>query len=180
MSRVRTINSFHVESLHKKFFIFNIFYLYILGNSSYQTIPSNQQIPFYSWQSLVPLLATTSPPLSQPPPASSLSPPRSAPPIPLTKHEQEPLEIVDTAEFPAAEEDDDVFEPEAPVSTTEETTPNNTDNSTLGSSSVPAGKRRTQSLGAIQGKEPNSPLKVNFFLNMPIFFLQIFENIIYF
>ena len=146
-----------------------MFFLYIyflfLGNSSYQSISSNQQIAYYPWQSLVPLLtsATISPPPPSVPSVANLSPPRSAPPIPVTTNhsEPEPLETTDNSEYPIAEDDDDVFESDGPTATIEEAIPN-LENPVPGpSSSNSPQKRRTQSLGAIQGKEPNSPLKVS-------------------
>lgn len=88
------------------------------------------------------------------PPPSALSPPLSAPPIPMgtgnnpsddgsgngTGTAPDPI-------TPAEEDDDDVFE-------TEPTTPAEVEGS--------INKRRSQSLGALHTKDPQSPLKVSF------------------
>lgn len=82
------------------------------------------------------------------PPPSALSPPLSAPPIPLsmsTPAEDGPGTGSDPI-IPAEEEDDDVFEAEpTPPAEVE----------------ANANKRRSQSLSALQSKEPQSPLKVS-------------------
>ncbi|XP_076237685.1 putative transcription factor capicua isoform X6 [Calliopsis andreniformis] len=94
----------------------------------------------FSWQTTV---------LDQPevsPPPSALSPPLSAPPIPIsmsTPGEDGPGPGPDPI-TPAEEEDDDVFE-------TEPTTPAEVE--------ANANKRRSQSLSALHSKEPQSPLK---------------------
>lgn len=75
--------------------------------------------------------------------------------------EPEPIEATDTSEYPNAEDDDDVFESDGPIATTDEVIPNSENPVPGPSSSNSPQKRRTQSLGAIQGKEPNSPLKVS-------------------
>ena len=103
---------------------------------------SKNFIAAYSWQTTVLDQSEVSPP------PSALSPPLSAPPIPLT--------IVNPAEeaiagpapdpiTPAEEEDDDVFE-------NEPTTPAEVEADT--------NKRRSQSLSALHTKEPQSPSKV--------------------
>lgn len=81
------------------------------------------------------------------PPPSALSPPLSAPPIPMTIGNPpedgpgpEPI-------TPAEEEDDDVFEP-TPITPSE--------------IEANANKRRSQSLSSLHNKEPQSPLKVEF------------------
>ena len=102
------------------------------------------QIPVYTWDSLIPILSTnTTPPLT---------PPLSAPPV-LSP----PLgELV-----AGADEDDDVFEsdpmePEDLLDDPMVSDSNNNSNNTSAS-----GKRRTQSLSALQNlqnKDPSSPL----------------------
>ncbi|KAF6205666.1 hypothetical protein GE061_019839 [Apolygus lucorum] len=109
----------------------------------------------YSWDSLVPLLGA-SPPLTPP----ILSPPLSAPPIPNdTPHQVD-------------DDDDDVFEPvrDAPAPPTSmESLVNNTNNA--------AGKRRTQSLSALQNsKEPQSPLKAKDRIRRPMNAFMIFSK----
>lgn len=84
------------------------------------------------------------------PPPSTLSPPLSAPPVPISI--VNPSEDVPTGPgpepvTPAEEEDDDVFE-------TEPTTPAEIE--------ANANKRRSQSLSALHTKEPQSPLKVRY------------------
>lgn len=88
------------------------------------------------WHTLVPILTTTTGPIS--PPSSELSPPLSAPPVPLTRtgvdvNDEEP----EMDSLPVTiEDDDDVFGPETTDS--------------LDSSA--GNKRRSQSLSAL----PNS------------------------
>ncbi|XP_076237684.1 putative transcription factor capicua isoform X5 [Calliopsis andreniformis] len=100
----------------------------------------NNGVLSFSWQTTV---------LDQPevsPPPSALSPPLSAPPIPIsmsTPGEDGPGPGPDPI-TPAEEEDDDVFE-------TEPTTPAEVE--------ANANKRRSQSLSALHSKEPQSPLK---------------------
>lgn len=81
------------------------------------------------------------------PPPSALSPPLSAPPIPLSTinpGEDAPGSGPDPI-TPAEEEDDDVFEAEP-------TTPADIE--------ANSNKRRSQSLSALHTKDPSSPLKV--------------------
>lgn len=94
------------------------------------------------WHTLVPILTTTTGPIS--PPSSELSPPLSAPPIPLSRtggdindeeHEIDSLPVT-------IEEDDDVFEPE-----------------TTDSIDTSAGnKRRSQSLSALSNNNKDGSL----------------------
>lgn len=121
----------------------------------------------YPWESLVPILTT---PHGSSSPLLTLSPPLSAPPmtsgpssslldssikrerelktsddLDALGPENEPVDLV-----PTAEDDDDVFEPDGS---------SNTEQSVLDAAA--AGKRRTQSLSALQNsKEPQSPQKV--------------------
>ena len=85
------------------------------------------------------------------PPPSALSPPLSAPPIPMNignpGEEGPPSDLI----TPAEEEDDDVFE----------ATP-----TTPAENEANANKRRSQSLSSLHSKEPQSPLKVNTFCNL--------------
>lgn len=79
-------------------------------------------------------------------PTTTLSPPLSAPPIPITlkslkEEERKSKSDVKTQE----EDDDDVFESE-PM--------------TLADNETHLNKRRCQSLSALQSKEPQSPTKV--------------------
>lgn len=85
------------------------------------------------------------------PPPSALSPPLSAPPIPIsinTSGEDGSAPSADQI-TPAEEEDDDVFEAEP-------TTPAEIETN--------ASKRRSQSLSALHSKEPQSPLKVRCYI----------------
>ncbi|PSN51999.1 hypothetical protein C0J52_06119 [Blattella germanica] len=139
-------------------------------------INSSQSV-VYPWNTLVPLLTAT--PCSTSPSPSSPSTPHSAPPvsgnnsnggsnainnstscgngIPMTiaesRHsdDMDPPSIEgDNIDLPAGDEDDDVFEAEGP-----------TEPGGLDAASIAAGKRRTQSLSALQSsKEPHSPQKV--------------------
>ncbi|KAK6641151.1 hypothetical protein RUM44_012860 [Polyplax serrata] len=104
-----------------------------LKNSGVLTINASQQLSaVYPWQTLLPLLPAVSPP------SSTLSPPLSAPP------DFKPSDEFDGVDGEAltAEEDDDVFEPE-PTDVGFESTAAN-------------GKRRSQSLSSLHGKDlPN-------------------------
>ncbi|XP_069697817.1 putative transcription factor capicua isoform X2 [Periplaneta americana] len=136
-------------------------------------INTSQSLSVYPWNSLVPLLAATQ--CSTSPPPSSPSTPRSAPPVSggsalaagnngnpvgvgssgangggLGTVEPRHSDDLDgeTVDLQAGDEDDDVFEPEGP-------------SEPGGLDAVAAGKRRTQSLSALQSsKEPHSPQKV--------------------
>ncbi len=114
----------------------------VVGNSEVT------QFPVYSWDTLIPILGTNSTP--------PLTPPLSAPPA-----------LSPAFEEPAADDDDDVFEsdpteqedlPDDPIVSDTNNNSNNANNN--GSAS---GKRRTQSLSALQNlqnnKEPESPLQ---------------------
>nr|CAD7454261.1 unnamed protein product [Timema tahoe] len=105
-------------------------------NDGMLAINNSQSVSIYPWDSLVPLLTAS----ASPPP--SLSPPLSAPPV----HADEPHTSDDLEELPPtdvdivdaiADEDDDVFEPES--NTAEQQ-----------AAIAAAGKRRTQSLSALQ------------------------------
>ncbi|GLH00711.1 Protein pangolin, isoform J [Gryllus bimaculatus] len=132
-------------------------------NGGVLAVNPSQSLPVYPWQSLVPILTTTS--SSQSPLPPSLSPPLSAPPITnvpdsgggsdrelKTSDDLENLDGEGVDIIPTGEDDDDVFEPETPTE--------------VGPLIEPvaisaAGKRRTQSLGSLQSsKEPQSPQKV--------------------
>lgn len=107
-----------------------------IKNGSVLTINPSQQLSVYPWQTLVPLLTA-----AVSPPPSTLSPPLSAPP------DLKPGDDFDgvDGEMLTAEEDDDVFEPEPVEGSFEVTTAN--------------GKRRSQSLGSLHGKDLPSPQK---------------------
>jgi hypothetical protein len=125
-------------------------------------INTSQSLPVYSWNSLVPLLAATQ--CSTSPPLSSPSTPHSAPPVSggvtgggggssvsgavaVEPRHSDDLEG-ENVDLQAGDDDDDVFEPEGP------TEPSGLD-------VAAAGKRRTQSLSALQSsKEPHSPQKL--------------------
>ncbi|XP_044764717.1 putative transcription factor capicua isoform X2 [Coccinella septempunctata] len=109
------------------------------GNNNNQIPQSAFVIP---WHTLVPILTTTTGPIS--PPSSELSPPLSAPPVPLTRtgvdindeeHEIDSLPVT-------IEEDDDVFEPE---------TTDSIDSSA-------GNKRRSQSLSALPNNNKDGSL----------------------
>lgn len=103
-------------------------------NGGVLTINASQPLSaVYPWQTLLPLLPAVSPP------SSALSPPLSAPPDFKPSDEFDGVD----AEILAAEEDDDVFEPET------------VDLGYEGSNGN--GKRRTQSLSSLHGKDlPNT------------------------
>ncbi|XP_024086478.1 putative transcription factor capicua isoform X2 [Cimex lectularius] len=113
-------------------------------------VNTSSGMALYQWDTLVPLLGT-SPPLTPP----ILSPPLSAPPVPIDPPHQ------------ADEEDDDVFEPvREQVPLIQE-----------GLSNSSAGKRRTQSLSALQSsKEPQSPLKAKDRIRRPMNAFMIFSK----
>ncbi|XP_078053315.1 putative transcription factor capicua isoform X4 [Augochlora pura] len=97
------------------------------------------------------------------PPPSTLSPPLSAPPIPIsmsTPGEDGPGPGPDPI-TPAEEEDDDVFEAEP-------TTPAEVE--------ANANKRRSQSLSALHSKEPQSPLKTKDRIRRPMNAFMIFSK----
>ncbi|XP_060817869.1 putative transcription factor capicua isoform X3 [Bombus pascuorum] len=97
------------------------------------------------------------------PPPSALSPPLSAPPIPIgmsTPGEDGSGPGPDPI-TPAEEEDDDVFE-------TEPTTPVEVE--------ANANKRRSQSLSALHSKEPQSPLKTKDRIRRPMNAFMIFSK----
>ncbi|XP_061927814.1 putative transcription factor capicua isoform X12 [Apis cerana] len=97
------------------------------------------------------------------PPPSALSPPLSAPPIPIsmsTPGEDGSGPGPDPI-TPAEEEDDDVFE-------TEPTTPAEVE--------ANANKRRSQSLSALHSKEPQSPLKTKDRIRRPMNAFMIFSK----
>ncbi|XP_066597113.1 protein capicua homolog isoform X2 [Prorops nasuta] len=109
----------------------------------------------FSWQTVM-----DQPEVSPPP--SALSPPLSAPPIPISMsnapEDQGPGPDPIT---PAEEEDDDVFE-------TEPTTPAEIE--------ANANKRRSQSLSALHSKDPQSPLKTKDRIRRPMNAFMIFSK----
>ncbi|XP_025157764.1 putative transcription factor capicua isoform X4 [Harpegnathos saltator] len=111
----------------------------------------------FSWQTTVLEQSEVSPP------PSALSPPLSAPPIPIsmsTPAEDGPGTGSDPI-IPAEEEDDDVFEAEpTPPAEVE----------------ANANKRRSQSLSALQSKEPQSPLKTKDRIRRPMNAFMIFSK----
>ncbi|XP_076650659.1 putative transcription factor capicua isoform X1 [Halictus rubicundus] len=111
----------------------------------------------FSWQTTVLDQSEVSPP------PSTLSPPLSAPPIPIsmsTPGEDGPGPGPDPI-TPAEEEDDDVFEAEP-------TTPAEVE--------ANANKRRSQSLSALHTKEPQSPLKSKDRIRRPMNAFMIFSK----
>ncbi|XP_053974368.1 putative transcription factor capicua isoform X4 [Hylaeus anthracinus] len=111
----------------------------------------------FSWQTTVLEQTEVSPP------PSALSPPLSAPPIPIsmsTPGEDGPGPGPDPI-TPAEEEDDDVFEAEP-------TTPAEVE--------ANANKRRSQSLSALHSKEPQSPLKNKDRIRRPMNAFMIFSK----
>ncbi|XP_076675835.1 putative transcription factor capicua isoform X9 [Andrena cerasifolii] len=111
----------------------------------------------FSWQTTVLEQTEVSPP------PSALSPPLSAPPIPIsmsTPGENGPGPGPDPI-TPAEEEDDDVFEAEP-------TTPAEIE--------ANANKRRSQSLSALHSKEPQSPLKTKDRIRRPMNAFMIFSK----
>ncbi|XP_076636085.1 putative transcription factor capicua isoform X1 [Colletes latitarsis] len=111
----------------------------------------------FSWQTTVLDQSEVSPP------PSALSPPLSAPPIPIsmsTPGEDGPGPGPDPI-TPAEEEDDDVFEAEP-------TTPAEVE--------ANANKRRSQSLSALHSKEPQSPLKTKDRIRRPMNAFMIFSK----
>ncbi|KAJ9596875.1 hypothetical protein L9F63_012131, partial [Diploptera punctata] len=139
-------------------------------------INTSQSLSVYPWSSLVPLLAATQ--CSTTPPPTSPSTPHSAPPVSgngvnnsvmETRHsdDMDPPSIEgDNIDLQAGDEDDDVFEPECPAET-----------GGLDAAAVAAGKRRTQSLSALQSsKEPQSPQKVKDRIRRPMNAFMIFSK----
>nr|XP_031836030.1 putative transcription factor capicua isoform X2 [Nomia melanderi] len=117
----------------------------------------NNGVLSFSWQTTVLDQSEVSPP------PSALSPPLSAPPIPIsmsTPGEDGPGPGPDPI-TPAEEEDDDVFE-------TEPTTPAEVE--------ANANKRRSQSLSALHSKEPQSPLKTKDRIRRPMNAFMIFSK----
>ncbi|XP_032676177.1 protein capicua homolog isoform X5 [Odontomachus brunneus] len=111
----------------------------------------------FSWQTTVLERSEVSPP------PSALSPPLSAPPIPIsmsTPAEDGPGTGSDPI-IPAEEEDDDVFEAEPTPPAEVEANTN---------------KRRSQSLSALQSKEPQSPLKTKDRIRRPMNAFMIFSK----
>ncbi|XP_015429477.1 PREDICTED: putative transcription factor capicua isoform X4 [Dufourea novaeangliae] len=111
----------------------------------------------FSWQTTVLDQSEVSPP------PSALSPPLSAPPIPIsmsTPGEEVPGPGPDPI-TPAEEEDDDVFEAEP-------TTPAEVE--------ANVNKRRSQSLSALHSKEPQSPLKTKDRIRRPMNAFMIFSK----
>ena len=150
-------------------------------------INSSQSLSVFPWSSLVPVLAATQ--CNTTPPPSSPSTPHSAPPIsgnggtvnsgcgnggplpvmePRHSDDMDPPSIEgDNIDLQAVDEDDDVFEPEGPA-----------EPGGLDAAAVAAGKRRTQSLSALQSsKEPHSPQKVLFILCIFYFLFHILSHI---
>ncbi|XP_076675834.1 putative transcription factor capicua isoform X8 [Andrena cerasifolii] len=117
----------------------------------------NNGVLSFSWQTTVLEQTEVSPP------PSALSPPLSAPPIPIsmsTPGENGPGPGPDPI-TPAEEEDDDVFEAEP-------TTPAEIE--------ANANKRRSQSLSALHSKEPQSPLKTKDRIRRPMNAFMIFSK----
>ncbi|XP_053974370.1 putative transcription factor capicua isoform X6 [Hylaeus anthracinus] len=117
----------------------------------------NNGVLSFSWQTTVLEQTEVSPP------PSALSPPLSAPPIPIsmsTPGEDGPGPGPDPI-TPAEEEDDDVFEAEP-------TTPAEVE--------ANANKRRSQSLSALHSKEPQSPLKNKDRIRRPMNAFMIFSK----
>ncbi|KAK0169787.1 hypothetical protein PV328_010428 [Microctonus aethiopoides] len=117
----------------------------------------NNGIVSFSWQTTV---------LDQPevsPPPSALSPPLSAPPIPMSVENasDEPAEAAPDPITIAEEEDDDVFEAEP-------TTPAEVE--------ANSNKRRSQSLSALHTKDPQSPLKAKDRIRRPMNAFMIFSK----
>ncbi|KAG7206273.1 hypothetical protein KM043_003656 [Ampulex compressa] len=111
----------------------------------------------FSWQTTVLDQSEVSPP------PSALSPPLSAPPIPIsmnTPGEEGPGTGPDPI-TPVEEEDDDVFEAEP-------TNPAEVE--------ANANKRRSQSLSALHSKEPQSPLKTKDRIRRPMNAFMIFSK----
>nr|XP_050864104.1 protein capicua homolog isoform X2 [Vespula vulgaris] len=111
----------------------------------------------FSWQTTVLDQSEVSPP------PSALSPPLSAPPIPIsinTSGEDGSAPGADQI-TPAEEEDDDVFEAEPTTPAEIETNAN---------------KRRSQSLSALHSKEPQSPLKTKDRIRRPMNAFMIFSK----
>ncbi|XP_033211435.1 protein capicua homolog isoform X4 [Belonocnema kinseyi] len=108
----------------------------------------------FSWQTVL------DPPEVSPPP-SALSPPLSAPPIPMNignpGEEVPPPDLI----TPAEEEDDDVFEA-TPITPAE--------------IEANANKRRSQSLSSLHAKEPQSPLKAKDRIRRPMNAFMIFSK----
>lgn len=143
-------NHNHHNHNHEKSSIIQSVQTPIMQNSSAQLTPvtpqQSQSAFMIPWHSLLPLLTTNQSNVSPPP--SELSPPLSAPPIPV----QLPAPVselvedeVDPEQIPLPnEDDDDVFETEPPD------TPNESANSN-------GNKRRSQSLSSLQNtKEPGA------------------------
>lgn len=107
-----------------------------MKNGGVLTINAAQQLSVYPWQTLLPLLPT-----AVSPPPSTLSPPLSAPPDIKPSEEFDGVD----GEMLTAEEDDDVFEPEPTEGNFEPAQVN--------------GKRRSQSLSSLHGKDVPSPQK---------------------
>ncbi|RZF39984.1 hypothetical protein LSTR_LSTR002387 [Laodelphax striatellus] len=125
---------------------------------------SNNSMTVYPWEVLVPLLNATNG--ASPPP----SPPLSAPPVPASG-------LLDasggsTAVSALLEDDDDVFEPEVSISST-----NAAEAAASAAEALAAGKRRTQSLSALNNsKEPQSPLKAKDRIRRPMNAFMIFSK----